>query len=760
MNQPKAGSSSLPAESLVEAALIHAPGSIQPHGVLLVLDEPEFLIIQVSRNTEEYLGVSPQQLLGQSLRDLLDPLQIQVLLQHLPEANNERIPLGLAITVQDQSVSFQGGLFRAQEALVLELEPALTAATEDSTDVQMRLSGAIARMKRAASLGELLTTIVDEVQQLTNFDRVHLYQFDDQAAGEVVAEAKRDTLPSYLGLHFPAHDIPAQARELYALGQLRNIPDLMAQSVPLMPTLNPKTEQPLDLSRALLRSVDPCCVEYHQNMGSAALVIAAIVKEQTLWGLLACHHQTAKYLSYPIRTACGLLTQIAASEIENKLRQADLARQTQLHALQSEFLHSIAEADNFIDALIKPEIRLLSLVGAQGAAVCLGDDITLLGHTPSLDHTRQLIEWADQTVTDTLFHTDSLARVYPDAEAFTAIASGLLFLRISKVQRYGIFWFRPEVLQTVNWGGNPEPDMQLDADGQPILCPRNSFTSWQEIVRHTSLPWHPFEISGALDLRNAIVGIVLKKADELAKLNYELQRSNKQLASFAYAAAHDLKEPLRGIYNYANILLEDYTQVLDVEGVDYLTEIQGFSQRMETLINALLRVAQLRQTALQLQSTDLNVLLEDAVEVVQASRSDDSFDLRAPQSLPCIDCDPVLVNEVFRNLISNAIKYNNQAEKWVEVGFQPTSSEVAADSPRATAANWVFYVRDNGIGIPKIHLSSVFQLFKRLHPQEYYGGGAGVGLAIVHQIIERHGGQIWTESVEEEGSTFYFTLGG
>lgn len=757
MDYLRAGSS-ISSESLVEAALIHAPGSIQPYGVLLVLDEAELEIIQVSNNVGEYLGMAPQRLLGQPLTILLDPAQMQVFQQHLPERENQRMAIRLSVSLHGQSVLFNGGLCRSHETLVLELEPAASVEEDSITNVQIRLQGAIARMKRASSLSDLLTVVVDEFQQLTGFDRVHIYQFDEQGAGEVVAEAKQDTLSPYLGLHFPAHDVPVPARELYSLGLLRYIPDLTAQPITLVPTLNPKTEQPLDLSLATLRSVDSCCVEYHQNMGSTALLIASILQGQTLWGLLVCHHQTARQIAYGVRAACELLVQMAASEIESKLRQADLTRQTQLHALQSEFLQSIAAADNFIDALIKPEIRLLSLVGAQGAAVYLGDDITLLGDTPTLEQTRRLIEWTDQAIADTLFHTDALARVYPDAEAFAAIASGLLFLRISKVQRYGIFWFRPEVLQMVNWGGNPEDSIQVDASGQPQLCPRNSFESWQEIVRRTSLPWHPFEISSALDLRNAIVGIVLKKADELAKLNHELQESNRQLASFAYAAAHDLKEPLRGIYNYANVLLEDYTQVLDGEGVDYLSEIQAFSRRMETLINALLRVAQLRQTELQLRPANLNELLRNAVEVVQASRSDDSFELRVPRSLPRIHCDPILVNEVFRNLVSNAIKYNDQAEKWVEVGFQTRNSDVTENSPRTQTANWVFYIRDNGIGIPEMHLSSVFQLFKRLHPQESYGGGAGIGLAIVHQIVERHRGQIWIESVEGEGSTFYFTL--
>ncbi|MEO1295638.1 MAG: ATP-binding protein [Cyanobacteria bacterium J06636_16] len=759
MSQPEEGSQS-PVRSLVESGLIHAPGSIQPHGLLFVLAEPKFEIVQTSNNTEDYLGLSPERVLGRSLQDWLDADHLQLLQTHRPQRRHQRVPVRLSLRIQDRPTLFSGGLFRNQDALVLELEPLLLPEEDSLTDVQMLLGGAIAQIKQTHSLDELLAVFVDEVRKLTGFDRVHVYQFDEHGAGEVVAEVKQDALVSYLGLHFPAHDIPEQAKQLYRLGLLRYIPDLTAQPVVLIPTLHPQTKNSLDLSPATLRSVDACCVEYHQNMGVAALLVAPILKEQTLWGLLTCHHKTPKHISQSIRAACEIFTQMVASELESKLRQADLIHQTQIHALQSDFLQSIAEADNFIEALIKPEMRLLGLVEAQGAAVCLGNNITLLGRTPTLEQTQQLIEWADQEIHENIYHTNVLSQVYLPAQAFTDTASGLLFLRISKVQRHGIFWFRSEVLQTVDWGGNPDDSIQVDAAGEPILCPRNSFASWQEVVRNTSLPWHSLEINSAIDLRNALVGIVLKKADELAKLNQELQHSNRQLASFAYAAAHDLKEPLRGIYNYASVLLEDYTQILDQEGLDYLTEIQAFSQRMETLINALLRVSQLRQTHLKMQLTDLNEVLENAVEVVHASRPETHFEVAVPRSLPPVLCDLVLVNEVFRNLISNAVKYNDQPQKWIEVGYQESEAASSEGPVNPATSNWTFYVRDNGIGISETHLTEIFKLFKRLHPQELYGGGAGIGLAIVHQIIERHGGKIWVESAKRQGSTFYFTLSG
>ena len=179
---------------------------------------------------------------------------------------------------------------------------------------------------------------------------------------------------------------------------------------------------------------------------------------------------------------------------------------------------------------------------------------------------------------------------------------------------------------------------------------------------------------------------------------------------------------------------------------------------METLINALLRISQLRQTQLKLQTTSLDALVKNAVDVVRASQPENRFEVRIPRSLPRIQCDPVLMSEVFRNLISNAIKYNDHSEKWVEIGYQEIYDDTVDSASEAESTAQAFYVRDNGIGIREGHLSEVFKLFKRLHPQGHYDGGVGVGLAVVNQIIERHGGRIWIESTPGQGSTFYFSL--
>ena len=201
------------------------------------------------------------------------------------------------------------------------------------------------------------------------------------------------------------------------------------------------------------------------------------------------------------------------------------------------------------------------------------------------------------------------------------------------MNRNYILWFRPEEVQTVNWGGDPNKPVESH-DGEVRMSPRKSFALWQETVQARSLPWKACEIEAVLEMRSAIVGIVLCQADELAKLNLELERSNSELDSFAYIASHDLKEPLRGIHNYSSFLMEDYADILNEEGVSKLQTLVRLTQRMEDLINSLLHFSRLGRVELALQRTDPNQLLQSVLEMLSISLENSKAEIRVPRSLP------------------------------------------------------------------------------------------------------------------------------
>ncbi len=231
----------------------------------------------------------------------------------------------------------------------------------------------------------------------------------------------------------------------------------------------------------------------------------------------------------------------------------------------------------------------------------------------------------------------------------------------------------------------------------------------------------------------------------------ELEYSNQELNDFAYIVSHDLKEPLRGLQSFAQFLLEDYCDKLDQEGLNKLQTISGLSVRMGKLLDSLLYYSKLGRTALATSTTDMNAVLQGALEVLAISLKEKNVTIKVPQTLPTLDCDCTRIGEVFQNLIGNAIKYNDGEQNQIEIGF-------VKNHPRAPHET-VFYVRDHGIGIPEKHLETVFKMFKRLHPKDAYNGGTGSGLAICKKIIQQHHGDIWAESAGSgKGTTFFFTL--
>jgi signal transduction histidine kinase len=236
---------------------------------------------------------------------------------------------------------------------------------------------------------------------------------------------------------------------------------------------------------------------------------------------------------------------------------------------------------------------------------------------------------------------------------------------------------------------------------------------------------------------------------ELARRNEELHQSNKELDDFAYIASHDLKEPLRGIHNFSNFLLEDYADKLDDDGRSKLETLMRLTRRMETLIDSLLQFSRLGRVDLAMDQVDLNATVAEALDSLAITLQEEKVEIRMPRPLPKVRADRARVGEIFANLVVNAVKYNDKVQKWIEIGVQNGSP--AGGAP-------VFYVRDNGIGIPEKHFDSVFRIFKRLHGREKFGGGTGAGLTIVKKIVERHHGRIWLESSPGEGTTFYFTL--
>jgi chemotaxis family two-component system sensor kinase Cph1 len=731
--------------SLKEAA-IHISSQIQAHGVLLVLEEPELKILQVSNNTWDVFGILPENVLQKKLEDLLDPFQIERIKSGILSGNLDYInPVKVWVRKKgDDYVVFDAIFHRNPEGiLILELEPAISQENIPFLSFYHLARASINQLEKTTNLRDFCQIIVQEVRKVTGFDRVMLYKFDEDGHGSVIAEEKLASMEPYLGLHYPESDIPKPARKLFTSNFIRLIPDSYSEPVQIIPVNNPGSQRPVDLTNSILRSAAACHLEYLHNMGVGASLTISLIKDGKLWGLIACHHQSPKYVSYELRKACEFLGRVIFTEISAREETEDYDYRMNLAYIQTVLMEYMSQEENFIDGLVKHQPNLLDLTSAQGAAVCFGDNCTVIGETPTEEDLNFLLQWLKNNVHEEVFYTDSLPRIYPDAEKFKNVASGLLAIPISK--RNYVLWFRPEVIQTVNWGGNPNEAFEVNqSEGNLRLVPRKSFELWKETVRLNSLPWQFVEIKAALELRKAIINIVLRQADELAQLAQDLERSNAELKKFAYVASHDLQEPLNQVANYVQLLEMRYEEELDEDAKEFINfAVEGVSL-MQTLIDDVLAYSKVDMQAIAFGLTEVETPLNRTLSNLRG-RIYETGAIITHDPLPTVMADSTQLMQLFQNLIANAIKFRSEKPPQIHIGAERLEDE------------WLFSVRDNGIGLDPRFSDRIFIIFQRLHTREEYPG-TGMGLAICKKIIECHRGRIWVESQLGEGATFYFTI--
>jgi light-regulated signal transduction histidine kinase (bacteriophytochrome) len=728
---------------------IHIPSSIQPHGVLFVLGETDFRIRQMSANAHEMLGLGPREQDPTSLEEVLDVDVCAIVLRRLQSA-----PLGArAVSLGPVSLNRAGGTkhfhaigHRIDAGIVLELEeieapdgivsmPQVAPALDDFT----------LQAESSETIEDLSALVSVEVRKLTGFDRVLVYKFDEDWNGIVVGQDGNGRLPSLLHHRFPASDIPAQARELYRINRMRIIPDAHYRPVPIKPATNPATGRVLDMTFSTLRSVSPVHVEYMQNMETLSSMSVSILREGRLWGLISCHHHEARHLTFPVRVACELMARAFSLRLSAIEQAADLKRSVEVTSTYAELIAIMTDHGDFAVTLSEAPELLLAFANAKGAAVISGEECRLYGATPTETQVRQLANWLFSHVQKDVYSTDSLSREYEPAKAYEDVAAGVLAISVSKIGAGAVIWFRPEVVQTLTWSGDPTKHVTTTDDGVPRIRPRRSFASYLQTVRERSLPWLESEVWAAADLRNTIVGTVLRKAEQMAELTSELTRSNKELEAFSYSVSHDLRAPLRHIVGYAEILKETGADCLNDEQNRYLNTIIESSEYAGKLVDKLLNFSRLGRSKLERIPVDMNTLVQETIRDVMIDAAGRKITWTVDR-LPTVNADLMMLRMAVRDLLSNAVKYTRSREQAViEFGCRHERGE------------YVFSVKDNGVGFDMAYADKLFGVFQRLHKWEDFEG-TGIGLANVRRVLERHGGRTWAEGKENVGATFYFTL--
>jgi light-regulated signal transduction histidine kinase (bacteriophytochrome) len=366
----------------------------------------------------------------------------------------------------------------------------------------------MAVLKEAATTQEIGNIVTAEIKKLSGFDRVMLYQFDKDWNGTVIGEAREWDMEPYLHLRFPASDIPKQSRELYFRNPYRLIPSRDFSPARLLPVVNPVTKSFTDLSDSTLRSVPAVHIEYLRNMQVMASMSTAIIINNQLWGLISCHHKTPLYPDYEMRSAFELLANIISVQIAAKESERDLSYKAHLNVINGRLIEQMYAGKDFVKGLLIKSPTILDLVAAAGVAVAYEGEIHVIGKTPRNEQIKELIKWLQIQKIEKVFATDSLPRAFSKSQEYADISSGLIALAISPRKGEYILGFRPEVVQTVDWGGNPNERIQFEPDGK-TYHPRNSFANWKETVKYTSLPWATQEMEAAESLRTSILERIL-----------------------------------------------------------------------------------------------------------------------------------------------------------------------------------------------------------------------------------------------------------
>lgn len=485
-----------------EREQIHLAGSIQPHGALLVVREPDLLILQASANATRFLGTRGP-VLGRCLTEFAAGLAEQVRAQLGQPLDRLPVVLRRPVRIDDRPLDVV--LHRPPEAgLVLELER--PGSPVDLADHVEKATAAILGCTSLRSLAEETTRILKD---LTGYDRVMVYRFDADGHGEVFAERREPELEPYLGNRYPASDIPQIARRLYERNRIRVLVDVDAKQVPIEPRLSPLTGRDLDMSLCFLRSISPIHIRYLKNMGVRATLVASLVVGGKLWGLIACHHYAPRRVAYEVRAVCELLAETVATRIaalESFLQtQAELS----VRRLEQRMHEAIAREGDWRSALFDGSAPLLQPVGASGAALLLDGQVLSVGEVPGTVELRQIGRWLDGRRREELVATASLGLDEPAFEPLRATASGLLAVAVSSLPGEWLLWFRPERVRTVTWGGNPFKPVEV-GDSPDDLSPRRSFAKWHQLVQGTADPWSPADLAAARLIGDTLRDLVLQ----------------------------------------------------------------------------------------------------------------------------------------------------------------------------------------------------------------------------------------------------------
>ena len=519
---------------------IHILGAIQPIGFLVAVTT-DWIVARVSENVSDFIGRSASDMISQPLAEFFPSLAIHDLRNRVGTLRGQESIERLFACELVKGTLFDIALHISGSNIVIEAEP----GNESPKDTTGTVRSMIARLDQTADFAGFYREGARQVRALLGYDRVMVYKFDADGSGEVVGEACKAGIGSFKGLHYPASDIPQQARALYRRSLLRIITDVNATPVDIAPQLD-QFGMPLDLSLSMLRSVSPIHIEYLKNMGVEASMSISIIVDGELWGLFACHHYSPRIPSFQMRSVSELFTQMFAMRLESRERRAIVEYERRARDISDQLLGAVASDETLLKDPDWLADILTQTIPADGVGVWINGSYAFSGTTPSTELFRRIVRALNGTAAGKVFATDNLKTLVKGAEEEASAVAGLLAIPISRSPRDYVVVFRSELIRSVRWAGDPHKPVQYGPNG-PRLTPRESFAEWKELVEGRSKPFTASELRVAETLRATLIEVVLRLADEAAAERHQASARQELLIAELNHRVRNILGVIRGL---------------------------------------------------------------------------------------------------------------------------------------------------------------------------------------------------------------------
>ncbi len=731
---------------------IHLIGSVQPYGALLVASQSAGRITHASANIQDYLGFSATDLFGRTLSDIFSTEDVSVLASESLGAQPRKVLKPLVLTLRGREAPTLDCLpHRHGDQIILEFVSSLSPSgdTWEEDDLRRQI---ISDLVRPTSLADLAELSADIVRRVNGFDRVMIYRFADDGHGEVIAE-QTNRPDSYLGLHYPASDLPEPARRHFQLNVVRAIPDIYADAVPVL--AHDETAGPLDMTYTLLRAVPETHLQYLRNMGVVGSMSISLVANDKLWGLIACHHYTPRQVSVRVLRFAELLAGTISALLQGIENRTQLSR-----AIEAEKVAFAMEKQGRNGVPLREVVRewapeLLRLLDAQGLVLRQSGAVEQYGSTPS-----QPLRYAPlrSHLVEGVAATDRLETLLDMDDAQRSVAAGAGYMELSGTGQDYLVLLREQFEHVVTWAGKPETVEEMLADGSTRLNPRASFAHWTEERAGRSRPFDTTDLEALRIVRRALFALNSLEREHAAvqaRRQAEAEEERLRLAlldaartnsmgELASALAHELNQPLAAVANYINACRQQ------LKSFDASLP-SGFDALMLDAVSEAARASDLVRRlrdfiaggALQIEESDLHAAVRQGADLAMLAHGTDRPELviDMPEDLPRLWIDGIQIGQVVLNLAMNAITAMRGREERL------LTIRACRDGERIRVS-----VQDTGPGIAREMRENLFEPFHSTTTS-----GMGIGLSLCRSIVEAHGGRIWAPECPD-GCLIEFTL--